>query len=216
MMVRSIRAILYLFLSATTLLSPALAQEKELLTFAIGNAEKFPSEISGLPRTFVLRGKDMSSWWKFAPFDPQAEKMLMPYPINLWSMEIFERCRVIGSYQGPNAFGAKAIVKKMDCQYLEIQDTDSSTTKFGDSGLEIPMSPTMYRDIKANGIIYEVDFEVGPGIKKEVASRSTVMTTPQIDAPSQKKVDFIRVHGTITSVRLLTANGKTRLAEFSR
>jgi hypothetical protein len=221
----------------------ARAQEAELLAFAKANTGKFQSEVKGLPRFFVVRARPFDGWWQFAEFDQHAGKLIKDIGGNVWSLWLYERCTPSGSYAGQNSFGVKANVQKLSCQRLEIQDINTTGVVLGDLDcsftdrlaqdrseeeratackdmnarrIQIPMTASQYRSVKSAGVLYEVDFEVGPDVDEEVATETRLTLAPTIAAPLQKSIHVLRVAGKLMAIRVLTADGKTQLAKYTR
>jgi len=232
-----------ILLSLVIFTASAGAQEAELLAFAKANIGKFQSEVKRLPRSFVVRARPFDGWWQFAEFDQHAGKLTNDIGGNVWSLWLYERCTPSGSDTGQNSFGVKAIVQKMSCQRLEIQDINTTGVALGDLDcsftdqlaqgrseeerttackhmnarrIQIPMTASQYRSIKSAGVLYEVDFQVGPDVEQEVATEARITLTPTIAVPVQKSIHVLRVAGKLMAIRVLTADGKTQLAKYVR
>ena len=192
----------------------AAGQEDWLSTFAKKNAGKFSSELSEAPRLITVRSKPFSGWWKFSEFDQTRGMLRTQTAETVWSEWLYERCQSAGSFVGTSSFGAKVTVKKLRCERLEIQDHDFEGISLRD--LEIPMSPQQYRDFKAQGPIYEMDFEIGKGAKQEVASDDVVLDEAKISRPIERRIRVLRVNGEIKVLRIFSPDGKTLLTQISR
>ncbi|MCL5669599.1 MAG: hypothetical protein M1392_06530 [Gammaproteobacteria bacterium] len=217
-------------------------QEDALLAFVKANTGKFSSEISGLPRSVTVRAKPFDGWWQFGEFDQQSGKLVADGS-NVWSLWLFQRCAKAGSFVGGNVFGAKATVQKMKCERLEIEDVDIPGVKLGSLDcsfferltthlteeersaecktrdkrrIEIPMTAQQYRTIKAAGVIYEVNFDVGAETKQEVVLDAHVVAEATVSSPIEKSIRVLTVAGKMKAVRILTPDGKTVLVQYDR
>ncbi len=180
-----------------------------LAEFAKQNNGKFSSEISSLPKRVVLRSKPFDGWWTFGEYD-QERKVLRNSRIGTVSSQwIYEKCKPEGSFVGSNAYGAKATVQRSICERLEIQDDAIRGLAIGNP--DIPMSPQQFRELKSQGPIYEIEFEVGKNVRQEVASVQTVYATATISDPNEKKIQVLRVNGKFEVLRILSPDGKTVL-----
>jgi hypothetical protein len=76
------------------------------------------------------------------------------------------------------------------------------------------MDPSTYRQIKAKGVIYELELEVRPEASKEVAERKSQLTTPTITFPFRKRIDQQVLNAEFKRLKVYTPDGKTLLGTF--
>ncbi len=190
------------------------SDEAWLADFTKKNAGKFMSELSGLPRLATVRIKPFSGWWRFAQYDQQAGALTADLAGNVWSEWVYERCKPNGNFTGVNAFGSKVNVQRQTCERLEIQDPDIDGISL--RHLTLAMSPQQFRDFKSLGPIYEIEMNVGVGVKQEVASDDTIIASAKIDSPVEKRIRVLRVNGEFQTLRIYAPNGKTLLGQVKR
>jgi hypothetical protein len=218
------------------------SSEADLKAFVRTNAGKFASEVAGLPKQFTVRAPGDKYRWDLATYDPAKQALTDATGITVDRLELYERCRTTGTFTGQNSFGVKRTITDMACETLTVEHSgawpgiligvrDCSSTEriFATSppevraercressygSLEIPMDPSTYRQIKAKGVIYELELEVRPEASKEVAERKSQLTTPTITFPFRKRIDQQVLNAEFKRLKVYTPDGKTLLGTF--
>lgn len=188
--------------------------EEWLAAFARSNSGKFSSEITNLPKLITVRSRPFSNWWQNSEFDQDRKLLTIKVSESVWSEWIYERCRSAGTFLGTTGLGIKISIKKLKCERLEIQDHSLEGVRLGD--LEIPMNPQQYRDFKALGPLYEIEFLVGKGTKQEIASDDVIIDEAKASKPIERHIRILRVNGEMAAIRILSPDGKTVFAQFAR
>lgn len=218
------------------------AQAQELWAFARMNAGKFASEISVSPGLVKLRIARPAEYWHGATYDQQRGQLKTDFPHSIREEWVLQRCSKTGEFVGQNAYGASRSVARARCERLSIVDTGEPSfdvethrcpyyqpheltsappvqpgcEQLRGNWLIVPMSPTQYRDAKTRGLIFEIEFEVGVGARQEVVRRTRIEGSATIADPVQRDIQVLTVSGNVTTVHVLTADGKTRLATATR
>lgn len=228
--------------AVSTTVNAAPTTEAELKAFVRTNAGKFASEVAGLPKQFTIRAPGNKYQWDLATYDPVKQVLTDATGITVNQVALYERCRATGTFTGQNSFGVKRTITDMSCESLTVEhsgawpgiligarDCSSIERIFATSPpevraercressygvLEIPMDPPTYRQIKAKGVIYELDVEVGLDAPKEITERKSQLTTPTIDFPYRKRIDHQVLNAQFKRLRVFTPDGKTLLGTF--
>ena len=188
----------------------AIAQEAHLLSFAKSNIGKFQSEIPGLPRIFVLRWHEQL---RAVKYDQHASMLTYTAP-SIFFKILFDRCQSAGSYLAQNSYGTKVSVQKMICDRFSIKDVEQWGLHTGE--VSMSATPSLLRDIKSNGVLYEVDFEIGDAVKDEIATQRQYLSQPTLHEPFEKSTKSLEVTGRFLALRVFSSDGKNKIGEYLR
>ncbi len=192
------------------------AQETQLFALAQLNADKFMAELPELPRLFTLRYRPIVDPTRTGEYDAVRKMLVFNDGIQIISSDwVFERCKPSGSFIGGNAYGVQMKVQRMQCERLEIMDSELLGATFGNR-IEIPIEPNDYRALKTAGMRYELAVNIGEQVSKEVFTKTTFTTRASAGNPVEKRITVLRAHGKMISLILISPSGRSLGAELQR
>lgn len=156
-------------------------------------------------------GDLMLRFVSFAFYDPEKEEMVFNNS-SINSHNFSDKCKEKGSYVGQNSFGAKAVVKRKECDFFVIHYANKLTIK----DVHIKMSPSQFRTIKMNGVQAEIDFIVGYPDKDITVAKSSRFSEAEVSIPVELSSTHWNINGTIEELRWILPGDKKAITIWKR
>lgn len=170
----------------------------DVLSLTKLNAGRHLSEISLDHTTGTLTVLATVAIDQIGHFDG-ATNVFRPHPYARHrSFRFHRRCQDAGSFVGQNAFGATVRARRQTCESASVENADAGGIAF--SG-EIPMQPSVYRDLFKTGVQLEVEFIIGGDRQSLVASKWSGVESATLHRPLEERLTDWTIHGSIVEVR---------------
>ncbi|MBI5006432.1 MAG: zinc ribbon domain-containing protein [Nitrosomonadales bacterium] len=182
----------------------------DLMKFARANGSKFKSEIVAVGKASV-GARVIVSFRDFvgpsgATYDENKGEMVIPEFSSLGMIKFEQECTPAGTYEGQNAFGAKAKITNELCDIFYVDHLDFRGKSL--SHKRIKMSPSQYREIINNGVQAEIDFSIRQPSKGYVVKYGEGEKEATISDPTHSNNKVWTINGIIDGVRYFLPGSK--------
>lgn len=203
---------------ADQLRAPVAMSPAAMLDLAKKIEGKFPSELPQQPAVKVkIRWPGLISAIRISYDDRQQAMAIEDASLGLLdAVPAFERCAAAGQYTGHTRAGVKAQVTVRACEQLKIMVGSTLATDWVTEPVIVPMTPAVYRAVRAAPTQLELVFAIGDGAIEDVAKVEKYTTQPTLKLPFETRNSVWAVQGRLLAFRLLTPDTRGVLAEFRR